>query len=285
MSPFAAKNILCPVDLSPASSTVLRWARLLAETYRGNVTLLYADQGEWPPYLLPSRVEEMAGQARRHRAALEEALAGLGRETLGASVPHEVAVAEGHPVEAILGHARTRRPDLVVMGSHGRSGIARWRLGSVAENVIRESAVPTLVVRAREGAGPRPAISQVLCPVNFTDLSRGCLEIAAGLAGAFGARLSVMHAAEQGVSDLQAARDRLCAWVPADARGHCELVEVVRRGDAAEQILLLAREQGVDLIVLGAQRRPLLEFTTLGTTTERVTRHAESAVLVLPRST
>lgn len=282
MSRFAVRSILCPVDLSPASSTVLRWARLIAETFHAEVGLLHVDWQEWPPYLMPSRAEELAAQARHHRAALQEELARLSRETFGPNVPGEIVVLEGHPVETILERAGARQPDLIVMGSHGRSGIARWRLGSVAENVIRGAAIPTLVVRAHAGTEAPPGISRVLCPVNFTELARECLEISARLAAAFSAKLSVMHAAEQGGSDLQATHDRLCRWVPGEARGHCDLIEVVRRGDAAEQILLAARELAVDLIVLGAQRRPLLEFTTLGTTTERVTRHADSAVLVLP---
>ncbi len=283
MSRFDVKSILCPVDLSPATATVLRWARLLAEAYRAKVDILYADSQEWPPYLLASRAEELAAQARRHRGALQEDLVRRCREALGPDVPHEILVLEGHPVETILGHARERRPDLIVMGSHGRSGIARWRLGSVAENVTRHAAVPTLVVRARGDAGATARIARILCPVNFTELSLGCLDVSARLAATFGAQLSVMHAAEPGGGDLQEVHDRLCRWVPGEARGRCDLVEVVRRGDAAEQILLAAREQAVDLVVLGGQRRPLLEFTTPGSTTERVTRHADSAVLVIPQ--
>jgi nucleotide-binding universal stress UspA family protein len=64
-------------------------------------------------------------------------------------------------------------------------------------------------------------------------------------------------------------------------RSHCDLVEVVGEGNAAEQILLTARKHAVDLIVLGAHHRSFLEFAILGSTTERVMRHADSAVLVV----
>lgn len=58
--------------------------------------------------------------------------------------------------------------------------------------------------------------------------------------------------------------------------------EAIRSGNPAEQILLAARDRGIHFVVLGAQHRALPEFTALGTTTERVMRHAESAVLAVP---
>ena len=77
-------------------------------------------------------------------------------------------------------------------------------------------------------------------------------------------------------------RQRLCDWVPQEVRGRCQISEVVGRGNPAEQIILMAREHSADLIVMGAQHRPFLEFTTLGTTTERVMRHSLASVLVIP---
>lgn len=282
MSRFALRDVLCPVDLSSASATVLGWARLFAESYQAKVQVLHADFLEFPPYFLPSQVKELTEQAKRRRAALHRELRRLAQETLGSNVLHEIVVLEGHPVKTILRHAADRQPNLIVVGSHGRSGIARMRLGSVAENVVQEAAIPTLVAKVLENRQVPARISRVLCPVSFTEHARRCLELSAEVAAAFGAQLLAIHALEQSSADLQGIHEQLCQWVPGEARRRCELVEVVRRGNAAEQILQLAREQVVELIVLGAQHRPLLEFTTLGTTTERVMRHADSAVLVLP---
>jgi nucleotide-binding universal stress UspA family protein len=282
MPQFAPQSILCPVDLSSASPTVLRWARLFAETYRAKLEVLYADYLEYPPYFLPSQVEDLAAKEKQHRAALEESLVALACGNLGPSVRHEITILEGHPVEAILEHAATRHPGLIVMGSHGRSGVARVRLGSVAEHVMREAATPTVVVRALAGEQDQPRISRVLCPVNFTEQGQQCLELSARVAAAFRAQLVVVHSIEQEGADLEETRDRLCQWIPRTVRQDCYVTEAVRHGNPAEQILLAARDAAVDLIVLVARRRPFLEFTTLGTTTERVMRHADSAVLVLP---
>jgi nucleotide-binding universal stress UspA family protein len=282
MSQLLLRTILCPVDLSSASPTVLSWARLFAETYHAKVEVLHVDWLEYPPYFFPSQAAELSAQAEHHRAALNENLTKLAHENLGSNVPYEISILEGHPVDTILRHAATLQPDLIVMGSHGRSGLARMRLGSVAENVVRETSIPTLVVRALANKQAPAHISRVLCPVSFSEHGRRCLEVSADVAATFGAQLVVVHAVEQEGADLHQVHDQLCQWVPGAVRGRCDLLEVVRRGNAAEQILLAAREQAVELIVLVAQHRPFLEITTLGTTTERVMRHSDSAVLALP---
>jgi nucleotide-binding universal stress UspA family protein len=268
--------------LSSASPIVPGWVRLFAEAYHATVEVLHADWLEYPPYFLPSQTGELAGEKRKHRATLDNILAKLAQGSLGPNLSHEITILEDHPVEAILKYAEEHQPDLIVMGSHGRSGVARMLLGSVAENVMRHAAVPTLVVRTYAEKSAPQKISRVLCPVNFTEHGFRCLELSAGMAAAFGAELMVIHSIEQSYADLEQAREALCQWVPETARRHCSVTEAVRHGSPAEQILMAARDRAVDLIVLGAQHRPLLEFTTLGTTTERVMRHADSAVLVLP---
>jgi len=282
MSQFAPRFILCPIDLSSASAIVLGWARLFAETYDARVAVLHADWLEYPPYFLSSQTEELSAEDRKHRAALDKILGTLAQGNLGPGVRHNINVLEGHPVEIILKYAEEHHPDLIVLGSNGRSGVARMLLGSVAENVTRQAAVPTLVVPTFADNPSQPSVSRVLCPVNFTERGFQGLELSAEVATTFGAELMVMHSVKQRYADLKEAQDRLCQWVPDAVRRHCSVTEAVRHGNPAEQILMAARDRAVDLIVLSAQHRPFLEFTTLGTTTERVMRHADSAVLVLP---
>lgn len=284
MSHFAPKLILCPIDLSAASSKVIAYARLFAQAFGARVEVLHADWVEWPPYFMASQADELSAREQKRQAALREDLSRLAQEGLGPDVRHEIQIIEGHPVEVILHRAKQLQADLILMGSHGRSGIARLRLGSVAENVAREASTPTLIVRVPGGEPAPAAIARVLCPVNLTELGRKGLESSSELVAVFGATLFVLHVAEQAGLDLGSIREDLCRWIPERARQNCNLFEVVRHGNPAEQILTAAREPRVDLIVLGAQHRPLLEFTTLGTTAERVIRHAHSLVLVLPHA-
>ncbi len=281
MSNFSPKSILCPVDLSPASQTVLRWAGLFAEAYHARVEVLHAEWFEYPAYFLPSQMQEISEAAIRNREVLRESLAKLIEDNLGKNVHQSITILEGHPIQTILFSAEKTKPDLIVMGSHGRRGLDRMRLGSVSEDVVRQAGLPTLVVRAPE-TKPAPAkLSRVLCPVNFSEQSKQSLALSADVASTFGSQLLVMYAEEQERS-LATSQKQLCDWVPPETRKHCELLEVVHHGNAAEQILVAAREHKVDLITLSARYRRFLDLTVIGTTTERVMRHADTAVLVHP---
>jgi len=152
----------------------------------------------------------------------------------------------------------------------------------VAEDVVRSANCPVLIVKSEQSPEQLPAIKNILCPINFTTLSQQSLEISSELAAAFSARLWVIHATDHEEIKVQEVHQRICDWVPQDVRGRCNVSEVARRGDPAEQIVLTAREHSADLIVMGAQHRPFLEFTTMGTTTEKVMRHSHASVLVIP---
>jgi len=282
MTSFSPKNILCPVDLSPVSDGILRWAGLFARTFEALLEVLHADWWEPPRYFTEAQIQRLSRQESEGGKVLKRELEVVAKSALGSFSDYKVTVSEGYPIEQILKRAKELTSDLIVMGSHGRTGMARLRMGSVAEDVVRASRCPVLIVKPSKEAGPAPAIQNILCPVNFTSLSQQNLEISSELANAFGARLWVVHATDHEEIKVEEVHQRICDWVPQEVRGRCEVSEVVRRGNPAEQIILMAREHSADLIVMGAQHRPFLEFTTLGTTTERVMRHSLTSVLVIP---
>ncbi|MGB8476975.1 MAG: universal stress protein [Candidatus Acidiferrum sp.] len=281
MSGFAPKSILCPLDISSAAPKVLRWASLLSRSSSAKLQILHAHWVEYPPYFLPSQTEELAAEAERNSRGIRDNLEALIKENIPANTPYEITILEGHPVETILKYAEVHKSDLIVMGSHGRSGHARMGLGSVAEHVLQQTSSPTLLVRAPEGKAVPSKISRILCPVTFDEHAIQCISLSAAVAVTFGAQLIVMHSEEEATSP-GVRKKQLCEWVPAEVRDRCELIEVIRQGSAAEQILLAAREHDVNIIVLAARHRRFFDFTVIGTTTEKVMRHADSTVLVLP---
>jgi len=127
MPKFAPKQILCPVDMSPASSAVLGWARLIAEAFASRVEILYADWSEPPRYFTESQLDALDSEEQRERQMLDRVLQDLGQRVLGPHVSFTVSVVEGHAVDVILGRLRNTLPDLVVMGSRGRSGVRGWK--------------------------------------------------------------------------------------------------------------------------------------------------------------
>jgi nucleotide-binding universal stress UspA family protein len=217
-------------------------------------------------------VDELVKTIERSKQAARQHLDRYVREHLGEAGEAETMVAESLPVPAIVNAAQEQNADLIVMGTHGRSGVSRVMLGSVTERVLRETDRPVLTVRQKsEAAEPLTAsIRRVLCPVNYTEVAMNALESAVAVAECFKAELMNEHASEQ-----------LCDWLSEDARRRCNLQELIRRGDAAEQIIEVARSLGSDLIVLGAQHKRFFDSTVIGTTTVRVTRHAPCPVLTV----
>jgi nucleotide-binding universal stress UspA family protein len=190
-------------------------------------------------------------------------------------------IMEDDPVSAILKAQQDVGAGLIVMGTHGRSGLKRVRLGSIAESILRQAQVPVLTV------GPHTIpiatlgnIRRILCPVNYSPLARTALEHAAALAAKTGAELMVAHVEEKPDRKSEAeARQQLCDWVPDRVRSHCAVKEVVKEGSAAEQIVAEAKASQADLLVIGAQPRSLLGVVLFGSTTELVIRSAPCPVL------
>ena len=270
------ETILVPVDFSEISAHALRTASLLAARCgRAKIIAMYANWFEAPPYFTVGRLAELQAEFSESLHLAKHSLEAFVRSTLGDNADSvEIRAMEALPADGIRQLATLKNANLIVMGTHGRSGLNRWMLGSVAERVLRESPVPVLTVRS----APRETIRQVLCPVHDTELSRRALSFAAGISACFDAKLTVLHVDE--ASGTKPVSD-LCSWVPAEERARCVIRELARHGDAAEEIVKLATEEPYDLVVLGAARRRFFEGMVLGTTTLRTVRHAPCPVLTV----
>ncbi len=141
------KRILVPIDFSDASRSALEVGADLAKRFGASLTLLHAYPV--PGYTFPDgsfvasakMMDELAEQAKRHLAEWKEIAAGLGHP--GA----EASTAVGEPAHEILAFAREARTDLIVLGTHGRTGLQHALMGSVAERVVRRAPCPVLTVR------------------------------------------------------------------------------------------------------------------------------------------
>ena len=144
----AFRRILHPTDFSRASAPALRRAVALARACRAPLVLLHVMTPPSPfigEDTLPSSYADLLILARRSaKRRLAAVLARARRERVRA----RAIFAEGLPADAILRAARRARADVIVMGTHGRTGVSRVFMGSVAERVVRESRCPVLTVRA-----------------------------------------------------------------------------------------------------------------------------------------
>lgn len=281
------RRILCPVDFSSASRPAIELATLLARGSHADITGLFvctvprfARGGVDPEEGTP---ESTLGVAR----AVAEDLTQLLRPAWETGIFVRQSVPHGDAVDQILAEASAMPADVIVMGTHGRSGVERW-LGSVTQQVLRRAPCPVLTVSPFTETLPRGGVRRILCAVDLTAGSERTLEAALSLARATGAAVTVVHAREGAMAApaparlAAIARDQLHERIaPYGTRG-IPVEEIVVPGGARHQILRLARERGADVIVLGTHGRGVAGRLLLGSTAEHVVRKSPIPVLTVP---
>jgi nucleotide-binding universal stress UspA family protein len=144
-------KILVPVDFNPLAAAALEYAALIASRADGTLIVVYADTFEPQAPVLSVALTNAIEEAR---ALTAEELAEYVNEHVPETLELETEVREALPVPAILAAIAEHRPDLVVMGTHGRGGLTRLLFGSVTEAVLREAAVPVLTVNRTDPVMP-----------------------------------------------------------------------------------------------------------------------------------
>jgi len=141
-------HVLIPFDGSPAATNAIDYAQ--EQFSDASLTLLYV----MDPMMDYSRRRSFPGYREEDEFTNErekgEALLETGRRAVSEDVPVETKLVAGEPARAILSFVDDNDVDQIVLGSHGRTGVARFLLGSVAETVVRRAAIPVTVVRPSE---------------------------------------------------------------------------------------------------------------------------------------
>jgi len=277
MSAASLQRILVPTDLSDFATGALHWAALLQRRLGGRLTVLYANQ----PYVPFDVMEGPAAYALQTSAEFRDRLTRDLREYVDRQFPNagdavETRIVDQAPAQAILETAEAIDADLIVMGTHGRTGWRRALLGSVAEKVVHHTDRAVLCIHS----GATPSIGKVLCPVNFTEVARIALEEACALAATFDAELLLVHVTDttDRASDIEG---EFAAGIDPSVRTRCRYTHIVASGNAAEETIRIANEAHGDLIVLGSQHKRFADASVIGVTTERVVRFAKRAVWVV----
>lgn len=137
------KKILVPTDFSETSRAALQRAGEVAKACSAKLTVIYADEFVAPPDM----VDELPARSARSKDTANKHLAQEVQELVPPNVEVDTLVVENSPVNAILQVAKEKDVDWIIMGTHGRTGVRRFVLGSVAEEVLRQSDRPVLTVR------------------------------------------------------------------------------------------------------------------------------------------
>jgi len=277
------ERILVPTDMSAFGDLALRYALQFAERLGSKITLLHAEEISWLAADHP--IGYYFENVPEAKTALTTQLHEYAESHLPAPISATTLFEDDDPALAIVRIAHDIKADLIVMGTHGRRGIRRAILGSVAEYVLRATDVPVITVNpalfAPDGV---VGIRTVLCPVNFTAIAREALAQASAIADSFAAQLVVMHVCEGSeprlFSDVQ---NQFGVWVDPQVRARTRYKEIVVHGHAAEQVLAVADQIDADLLVIGAQHKRFADTTVIGSTTEKISRFAKRAVMTVIR--
>jgi nucleotide-binding universal stress UspA family protein len=294
------RRILCPIDFSDDSRHALAHATAVASWYGAAITLLHVSHPEAftnPPLLFDELPRGPAMIESALRAA-EDEMPKWSQSVTAAGVSVATLIERGSPVRHILERAAALPADLVVMGTHGRSGFERLVLGSVTEKVLRKAPCPVMAVPpAAVSAGKLP-YTRLLCPVDFSDSSEAALQFACSLAEEADARLTIVHVFDWRPDDdlltarfdtveyfevlEQEARERLDRLVTDETRVWCRPETVTAHGKPYREVLALADANDVDLIVLGVRGRNPIDLALFGSTANQIVRRARCPVLTVP---
>jgi len=304
MKKLSIRNVLVPIDFSTISIQTIETAKRLVHRFGASIHLVHVHHWQYPgdfmgPLRPVGKVRVSFEQHRRKKLAEELKMVaqahglypGLIHPLEGASAFHEICrLAQQIPA------------DLIVMPTHGYTGLKRVLLGSTAERVVRYAPCPVFIVREkkqRSKTGRGLSISTILVPVDFSSSSRQGLHYAIGFANEFAARMILLHAVylgyiysseEPAIYDIpglqkvarENAEQQMRKLVRTVNFGSAKTETMFTEGSPVQDICAFAKDHDTDLIITSTHGLTGLKRVLIGSIAEKVLRHAPCSVLVVP---
>lgn len=294
-------RLLIPLDGSKTAETVLPYAHFLAENLTIAVELVsVVDVAEIAAHITADRarhLDSLVKEGMRHSEAYLKTVAGT---FPGASV--KCTVENGRAEDVIVERAAVDKNTLITMATHGRSGLNRWLLGSIAEKVLRGTANPLLLVRAREEISRQDqgSFKSVAVPLDGSQLAETALPPVIELAKKLDLEIILFRAYDipyysySGADAYAINLDELLAQAKDEVREYLEkkvadlkqlgvekVSYVTREGFTADEIISFAKATPATLIAMCTHGRSGVKRWVLGSITETVVRHSDDPVLVV----
>ena len=291
------QTIACATDLSDAAQHAVQHAISLAREYQSRLLICHIIDLPAPSmygeaYLAPE--EQLNRNLEYARGYIDDLMAGQ-------RVEWASRICAGQPAEELNRIAWEDQAQMAITATHGRKGLKRLLLGSVTERLMRTLPCPLLVVRDR---APDPAqtsdtvslFRRILVGCDFSPDADLALRHALSLAQEFQSELRLAHVIEMptyteilrpvlehrqssSAEIKEFIQRKLDGLIPADARHWCRASTVLLEGQPYAQLLQYAKQEAIDLIVLGSRGHGLIDTMLIGSTTDRVIRNASCAVL------
>jgi nucleotide-binding universal stress UspA family protein len=288
-------RILVPLDGSAIAENALPHARALGRILEIPITLITvietaADVSKKKKRYLDTIMEDGVRNS-------EEYLKKISKTFSGTTIQYRVE--KGRAEDAIV--AAADNATLITMATHGRSGLGRWLLGSIAEKVVRGADNPVLVVRANEeiSSEGEAAPDSIIVPLDGSTLAESVLLYVVELAKALHAKVmllrsyslkQIIFSFEEFHPDLDGLKGEL-RWeamsyldekvAELNSRGVVDVFCSVTEGDAAETIIEMGKGAPNALIAMSPHSGSIIKHWVLGSVTEKVLRHANNSVLTI----
>ncbi|WP_135304802.1 universal stress protein [Haloarcula amylovorans] len=278
-------NILVPTDGSDCAQAAVGHAADIATRYNGRVhALSVAD----------SRTLEdgpQSDEVKKEREAIAERAC---NDLSESGVPVEQAVRTDIPHKAILRYATEQDIDLVVMGTHGRTGVERYLLGSVTEKVVRLSDVPVLTVKAENDAEVTYPYTDILVPTDGSEGSEAAIGPAVDIASTYDARLHALSVIDTMAMGVDVRSVGVLDALEESAESAVEIIEeqatqasvsavetAIKHGSPYRGIRSYVEEHDIDLVVMGTHGRSGIERYLLGSVAEKTVRTSPVPVMTV----
>lgn len=288
-------KVLVPVDFSPFSDFAADYAIYLATKYNSVITLFHvvvlyeADVDE------EAHVKQLEEIIKRKEENTRELFDRHRQKFIAKDIKINSVIERGvSAANVILDYIDEHQFDLVIMGTHGRTGIKNWIYGSITEKVVRLSKIPVLTMHNDPG---KIKISRILVPVDFSGNSKHGINEARKIAAEFNAEIHFIHVLEQymhpsyhvvGMESIFIFNPEMKEKTTGKLKEFCTEIPnskyVCIEGTAHVTISDYAMENDIDLIVMSTKGFTGLDHLLIGSTTERVVRKAPCPVLTVGRN-
>ena len=279
-------KILVPLDFSECSRPTLQYAARVARQFGATITALHA--------VLPLKLAA---------ANIASDLIEISGQELGPDFGADAITRQGEPVEEIVAAVSDLNIDLIIISTHGYSGLKHALYGSIAERVLQAAPCPVctirkdLLLRRNVGALPAEPWKNIVAPLDFSECSRHALRFAGALAQLAGGRLTLFHVVELTEARMSHpllsfhvtramhradASDKLQRWAQEEIPAGVPVSTIVRTGVPSFELIerALGRMKS-DLLVIGTHDYSWWKRLTEGGSTEQLVRHAPCAVISL----
>ena len=294
-------KILVPLDGSKTAEKVLPYARYLVSKFKVPVELLaVVDIAEVASHMTSEKarfLDTIIEDAVRYSTSYLRGIA-----TTFTDTEVRCSVERGKPEETIIEKAATDKAMLITMATHGRSGLNRFLLGSVAEKVLRGTVNPLLLIRATEEAKSKgeAMLRSVIVPLDGSELAEGVLPMVADMAKKLDLEVELfrayhipynVYAGDEGFYAgnydelLAGVRDETKEYLDKKAEtmkrlGVAKVTCVTKEGFAGDEIIALGRKTSDNLIAMSSHGRSGVKRWVLGSVAETVVRHSGDPVLI-----